>query len=145
MTLILVFLTVCLSRSFYKSSNVLSYVDPKEIDLQVKKEKSINSSIFIGESEKDDQSLNSNSIEETVEHCKKCEKFRFKRSHHCSICKTCVDKFDHHCFILNNCIGKKNYHHFISYLFLVTCLSGYILLLSTLVIYEYKKDMKQVI
>ena len=145
MTLILVFFTVCLSRSFYNSSNVLSYVDPKEIDIQVKKEKSINSSIFVGESEKEDQSLNSNSMEETVEHCKKFEKFRFKRSHHCSICKTCVDKFDHHCFILNNCIGGKNYHHFISYLFLVTCLSGYILMLSTLVIYEYKKDMKEVI
>lgn len=145
MTLILVFFTVCLSRSFYNSSNVLSYVDPKEIDIQVKKEKSINSPIFVGEREKEDQSLNSNSIEETVEHCKKCEKFRFKRSHHCSICKTCVDKFDHHCFILNNCIGGKNYHHFISYLFLVTCLSGYILMLSTLVIYEYKKDMKEVI
>jgi hypothetical protein len=142
LTLILVFFTVCFSRSFYKASNVPSKVDPKEVDLKVKKANSINESIPVGDDPNEDE--NFTCAEDSIEHCKKCEKFRFKRSHHCTICYSCTDKFDHHCFILNNCIGRKNYNYFVSYLFMVTCLSGYILIMSSAVLYNYKQDMKEV-
>lgn len=76
--------------------------------------------------------------------CKKCEKFRFLRSHHCSICKKCVEKFDHHCFVLNNCIGGGNYQYFISYLFIVTSFSCFLFVMTIAVLYNFKRQMIEV-
>ncbi len=43
--------------------------------------------------------LNSQGFPKT---CKKCLKYKPKRTHHCSVCKTCILKMDHHCPWLNN-------------------------------------------
>lgn len=72
-----------------------------------------------------------------VEICKKCERYRPKRTHHCSICNKCVLKMDHHCFILNNCIGKTNYRYFLSFLFLTIMNTLIFSALSGVVLYNF--------
>ena len=133
----LVFYSICLFRSYNKGIKVSSLVDSNEIDMIVK---NTSASISIGND--DAKQLES---EKDLEICKKCDKFRFKRAHHCSVCKACVDKMDHHCFILNNCIGLKNYNYFISYLFLVTELSLFILILCSLNIVFFMRDASRVL
>ena len=66
--------------------------------------------------------------------CKKCNKYRPRRSHHCSICETCIDKMDHHCIILNTCIGRYNYRFFFSYVYLamVNCIMIFAICLASL-------------
>ncbi len=133
LTTLLMFLAICFVRALYSSVKTKSYVNNEEIDLAVKKQNKSNVNDEIQHIE-----------EREIEMCKKCEKFRFKRSHHCSICKSCVEKFDHHCFILNNCIGKKNYRYFVSYLFLVTCLSFCFMIICLISIQNYRNKFSEV-
>ena len=131
----LVFLTLCLGRNFFKAARVKSYVNQREVE-----SRSSNSNAKISVQDQSESTFFND--EEQIEMCKKCEKFRFRRAHHCSVCNLCVDKMDHHCFILNNCIGKTNYVYFVSYLFLVTALSGIISLITSCILYLYWENVK---
>ena len=113
-----------------------SYVDHKQVDLSLQNQSNLSVN-----------NNNENILKQSyydIEMCKKCEKFRFERSHHCSICRKCVEKFDHHCFILNNCIGKKNYFYFVSYLFIVTSFSFIIFIMTLRIFAKYKSQLQLV-
>ncbi|CAI2373969.1 unnamed protein product [Moneuplotes crassus] len=48
--------------------------------------------------------------------CKKCNIYRYPRTHHCSVCNTCVFLMDHHCVWLDNCVGVNNMRYFLAFL-----------------------------
>jgi len=61
--------------------------------------------------------------------CDKCNCYKPARTHHCSICHRCVLRMDHHCPWVANCVGYNNVAYFGRFLFYVTFLCLYNLIL----------------
>ncbi|XP_038875962.1 probable protein S-acyltransferase 14 [Benincasa hispida] len=59
----------------------------------------------------------SDSANQKIRFCRKCNQFKPPRCHHCSVCGRCVLKMDHHCVWVVNCVGAKNYKYFLLFLF----------------------------
>jgi len=68
-------------------------------------------------------------VGENWTHCYKCDSYRPPRAHHCRVCRRCVRKMDHHCPWVNNCVGEYNQKYFLQFLFYVTVLSLYSIVL----------------
>uniref|UniRef100_A0A1J3ESD0 S-acyltransferase n=1 Tax=Noccaea caerulescens TaxID=107243 RepID=A0A1J3ESD0_NOCCA len=69
----------------------------------------LNSLDFVG--------LQSDSSNQRIRFCRKCNQPKPSRCHHCSVCGRCVLKMDHHCVWVVNCVGALNYKYFLLFLF----------------------------
>jgi len=69
-------------------------------------------------------------------YCVTCRLWRPPRAKHCRYCKACVRNFDHHCAWVGTCIGERNHSPFTFFLFFVTSLISYILMVCLYVVYE---------
>ena len=143
LSLVIIFLTICLFRNFYMGYKIKSNITKKESDM--------NKIIFLEEHERNEKNASTQieaedksllKKEKSIILCGKCKLYRGVRAHHCSICNICSDKMDHHCHVIKNCVGGKNYKFFFSYLFCVTNTSFMILVFSLLRCYKYYSDIK---
>ncbi|XP_073126945.1 probable protein S-acyltransferase 14 [Henckelia pumila] len=61
--------------------------------------------------------FSTDSDNQDVRYCRKCNQLKPPRCHHCSVCGRCVLKMDHHCVWVVNCVGALNYKYFLLFLF----------------------------
>ena len=75
-------------------------------------------------------------IYKTTKICSTCNIVRPFRSSHCKDCDNCILRLDHHCPWIGGCIGKRNYIFFYFYLLFLNLNSFFILVISSLSIYD---------
>ena len=75
-------------------------------------------------------------IYKTTKICSTCNIVRPFRASHCKDCDNCILRLDHHCPWLGGCIGKRNYIFFYFYLLFLNLNNFFILVISTLAIYD---------
>jgi len=117
---ILIFLLV--SASFF----ICAYTDAGIIPRDQKKKLELENNPF--SSPPKSQSIEINGTKYVKKFCDTCAIYRPLRATHCSTCNNCVRRFDHHCPWIGNCIGERNYNYFLWFIFGLSILSLYVIL-----------------
>ncbi|CDK24552.1 unnamed protein product [Kuraishia capsulata CBS 1993] len=75
-----------------------------------------------------------------IKYCPTCKIWRPPRASHCSYCNVCIMNMDHHCRWLNTCVGQRNKRFFLSFLFGTVTSCIWIIVLSFVHIFAYRRE-----